>query len=44
MSKGPTAEEFNSLKQQYEQLLDKNQNDLIKIRQREKNLNVTHPP
>jgi hypothetical protein len=40
MSRAPTSEEYSSLKQQYDQLLDKNQNDLIKIKQKERNLNV----
>lgn len=34
MSKSPTPEEYNNLKQQYDQLLDKNQNDLIKVKQK----------
>lgn len=40
----PTAEEHSSLKKQYDQLLEKNQNDTIKIRQKEQALNVPHHP
>jgi hypothetical protein len=36
--------EYKSLKAQYDALLDKNQNDLIKIKQREKQLTVSPPP
>lgn len=32
--------DYKTLKAQYDALLDKNQNDLIKIKQKEKQLNV----
>jgi hypothetical protein len=32
---------YNNLKKEYDELLEKNQNDLIKIKMREKQLNVT---
>lgn len=33
--------EYKSIKAQYDSLLEKNQNDLIKIKQKEKQLNVS---
>lgn len=36
----PSREEYNTLKTQYDQLLEKHQNDTIKIKQKEQALNV----